>query len=95
MIRLIRAGACAAGILPALAFALPAAAFEQAVERPRPAGGTAAICTQEYAPVCGRLNGAAVTYTNACRAHADGASVIAQGACGPGQGWGDFRPAIR
>ena len=39
------------------------------------------VCTQQYAPVCGELNGVSKTYSNACFAAADGAKVIAQGPC--------------
>ncbi len=40
-----------------------------------------AVCTQQYAPVCGELNGVTKTYPNACFAAADGAKVIAKGPC--------------
>lgn len=39
------------------------------------------VCTQQYAPVCGEINGVTKTYSNACFAAADGAKVIAQGPC--------------
>ena len=39
------------------------------------------VCTQQYAPVCGELNGVTKTYPNACFAAADGAKIIAQGPC--------------
>jgi len=39
------------------------------------------VCTQQYAPVCGEMNGVTKTYSNACFAAADGAKVIAQGPC--------------
>jgi len=39
------------------------------------------ICTEQYAPVCGRINGVLKTYSNQCHARADGADVIAQGSC--------------
>ncbi len=41
------------------------------------------ICTEQYAPVCGRINGIARTYSNRCFARAAGAEVIADGPCGP------------
>ena len=44
--------------------------------RPRPS-----VCTQQYAPVCGEINGVTKTYSNACFAAADGAKVIAEGPC--------------
>jgi hypothetical protein len=39
------------------------------------------VCTEQYAPVCGELNGVSKTYSNACFAAADGAKIIAQGPC--------------
>ena len=42
----------------------------------------AMVCTQQYAPVCGRLNGSTTTYPNRCFARLAGAEVIADGPCG-------------
>ena len=39
------------------------------------------MCTQQYAPVCGELNGARKTYPNACMAALAEAKVVADGAC--------------
>ncbi len=39
------------------------------------------VCTEQYAPVCGRINVVLKTYSNQCYARADGADVIAQGSC--------------
>jgi hypothetical protein len=39
------------------------------------------FCTEDYAPVCGVKDGASQTYSNACHARADGASVSATGEC--------------
>jgi hypothetical protein len=39
------------------------------------------VCTEQYAPVCGKLNGVTKTYSNSCYAAAEGAKVIAQGPC--------------
>jgi hypothetical protein len=39
------------------------------------------VCTEQYAPVCGRLGNLVRTYSNACFARAAGADVIAQGPC--------------
>jgi hypothetical protein len=39
------------------------------------------VCTEQYAPVCGRSNGVLKTYSNQCYARADGADIIAQGPC--------------
>jgi Kazal-type serine protease inhibitor domain len=40
-----------------------------------------AICTEQYAPVCGRIGTNQETYSNQCYARAAGADVIAQGPC--------------
>jgi hypothetical protein len=39
------------------------------------------VCTEQYAPACGRINGVLRTYSNQCFARADGADVIAEGPC--------------
>jgi hypothetical protein len=39
------------------------------------------VCTEQYAPVCGRIEGVLKTYSNQCYARAGGAEVIAQGPC--------------
>ena len=39
------------------------------------------VCTEQYAPVCARLNNALKTYSNQCYARAAGAEVIAPGPC--------------
>ncbi|THD64849.1 MAG: hypothetical protein E7813_16360 [Bradyrhizobium sp.] len=39
------------------------------------------VCTEQYEPVCGRINGVLKTYSNQCYARAEGADVIAQGSC--------------
>ncbi len=39
------------------------------------------VCTEQYLPVCGRLNTVVRTYPNQCYARAAGAEVIAQGPC--------------
>jgi hypothetical protein len=41
------------------------------------------VCTHQYSPVCGRLNGSTTTYPNRCFARVAGAEVIADGPCGP------------
>ncbi len=42
---------------------------------------TPVFCTENYDPVCGSKDGAAKTYSNACFAKADGATVTAAGEC--------------
>jgi hypothetical protein len=39
------------------------------------------VCTEQYAPVCGRLSNVIKTYSNQCYARAAGADVIAQAPC--------------
>jgi hypothetical protein len=39
------------------------------------------VCTEQYAPVCGRLSNVVKTYSNQCFARAAGAEVIARGPC--------------
>jgi hypothetical protein len=39
------------------------------------------VCTEQYQPVCGRINGVLKTYSNQCYARADGADIMAQGSC--------------
>ena len=41
------------------------------------------VCTEQYYPVCGEKGGARKTYSNACFAAADGASVVNDGQCPP------------
>ncbi len=61
-------------VAAAPALAQPASPGDAA---PRPT-----VCTEQYVPVCGRLNGTLKTYSNQCYARAAGAEVIAQGPCG-------------
>ena len=39
------------------------------------------VCTEQYAPVCGRLGNLVRSYSNVCFARAAGAELIAQGPC--------------
>ncbi len=39
------------------------------------------VCTEQYAPVCGQKGSVRKTYSNACFAAADGATVAADGPC--------------
>ena len=68
-----------AALLAAAAPALAQRAWqEEDMRRPT-------VCTEQYAPVCGRLNNVMKTYPNACYARAAGAEVVAQGPCGDGR----------
>jgi len=40
-----------------------------------------AVCPEQYAPVCGQINGVRKIYSNSCFAAADGAKVIVRGPC--------------
>ena len=46
-----------------------------------PAPRRPSVCTEQYAPVCGRHDGRTATYPNACFARAAGATVVADGPC--------------
>jgi hypothetical protein len=39
------------------------------------------VCTEQYAPVCGRIGNFRKTFSNACFARAAGAGVITEGPC--------------
>ena len=44
--------------------------------KPRPT-----VCTEQYEPVCGRIDGVRKTYSNRCYARADGASIAPKQPC--------------
>jgi hypothetical protein len=70
----------AAGLGSPMALAQHARSPAQtAQDNPEPRRPT--VCTEQYAPVCGRLNKVEKTYSNQCYARAAGAEVIAQGPC--------------
>ncbi|WP_425437256.1 hypothetical protein [Novosphingobium guangzhouense] len=48
---------------------------------PQPPSKKPAMCTREYAPVCGEKRERRQTFSNACMARADGYRVIGQGEC--------------
>ncbi|MBI3434172.1 MAG: hypothetical protein HY056_03715 [Proteobacteria bacterium] len=48
---------------------------------PSPSDQRPTVCTEQYAPVCGRVGGISKTYSNQCFARAAGAQVTAQGPC--------------
>jgi Kazal-type serine protease inhibitor domain len=85
--------ACAAVLAVVVASASPlsAAPTSQAFEaagtvtaqiEPKDSGARRpTVCTEQYAPVCGRANGVLKTYSNQCFARADGADLVAQGPC--------------
>ncbi len=72
---LARAALTAALLVAAVPAASQRASNDQDTRRP-------AVCTEQYLPVCGRLNNVVKTYPNQCYARAAGAEVIAQGPCG-------------
>jgi hypothetical protein len=39
------------------------------------------VCTEQYAPVCGRIRNVTRTFSNACFARAAGAEIVADGPC--------------
>ncbi|MEZ2130554.1 MULTISPECIES: Kazal-type serine protease inhibitor domain-containing protein [unclassified Sinorhizobium] len=49
--------------------------------RPRPPRPEPAICTMEYDPVCGQRGGRMQTFSNACRAEAEGFRIAHPGEC--------------
>lgn len=46
-----------------------------------PAPRRPTVCTEHYAPVCGRIGNVIRTFSNACFARAAGAEIISQGPC--------------
>jgi hypothetical protein len=67
---------------PALHAYSPAVTTQLVQMDPQPRRPT--ICTEQYAPVCGRLGNAVKTYPNQCYARAAGAEVISMGECSTG-----------
>lgn len=57
---------------------------------PPPRPDRPAMCTREYAPVCGQRGNDRRTFGNACMARVDGYRVVSGGECrrGGGSGWG-------
>ncbi|MEE4452696.1 hypothetical protein [Novosphingobium resinovorum] len=49
--------------------------------RPPPPRDKPAMCTREYAPVCGVKRKQRQTFSNACMAKAEGFRVVASGDC--------------
>jgi hypothetical protein len=47
-----------------------------------PHDGAQIVCTEQYAPVCGRIDNVMRTFSNACYARAAGAEIVAPGPCG-------------
>jgi hypothetical protein len=43
---------------------------------------TSIVCTEQYAPVCGRAGNVTRTFPNPCYARAAGAEIVAPGPCG-------------
>ncbi len=66
----------AALAVPAFPLSAAAAQLEPNMSKQRPT-----VCTEQYEPVCGRINSVRKTYSNRCFARADGAAIVAQGPC--------------
>lgn len=73
---LIRASRRLALLAVAQTFLMVLAPMANAREGMRPT-----VCTEQYAPVCARTGDVLKTYSNACFAHAGGATLVAQGPC--------------
>lgn len=54
--------------------------------QPRPPRPGPIACTQEYAPVCGRLGSDTRTFGNACEARAEGYRILYPGECRRAEG---------
>jgi hypothetical protein len=48
----------------------------------QPPRSTSVVCTEQYAPVCGRVGNVTRTFPNPCYARAAGAEIVAPGPCG-------------
>lgn len=60
---------------------------------PPPRPDRPAMCTREYAPVCGQRGNDSRTFGNACMARADGYRIVGQGECRPQRACTmDYRP---
>lgn len=74
--------ACAIAALAWLCLGI--AAVRAGENEPTDAQRRPTVCTEQFAPVCGRIGTVQKTYSNACFARADGATVIAEGPCAGG-----------
>jgi hypothetical protein len=68
-------------IAAAMLVLLLSVAFAPAQDTP-PREAVPIVCTEQYAPVCGRIGNVTRTFSNACYANAAGAEIVAQGPCG-------------
>ena len=48
---------------------------------PAQSGPAQTFCIEQYEPVCARISGVEITYSNRCFAEAAGAEVVAEGPC--------------
>ena len=80
IVRAVLLSALVAAGSPAL-YAHPAGIVTVQLAPADPGPYRPSVCTEQYAPVCGRLNNALKTYSNQCYARAAGAEVIAPGPC--------------
>ena len=72
--------ACVAALAAFAASASPLPATPAQYTPPRE--GAPTVCTEQYAPVCGRIDNVIRTFSNACYARAAGAEIVALGPCG-------------
>jgi len=70
----------------AVLFVLGTTGASDAKGKKKAAPKTSPWCMSEPAPVCGVRGGQRFTYTNACYAGNDGATVVGKGACKKGGG---------
>jgi hypothetical protein len=68
-------------IAAAMLVLLLSVAFAPAQDAP-PREAAPIVCTEQYAPVCGRVGNVTRTFSNACYARAAGAAIVASGPCG-------------
>jgi hypothetical protein len=68
-------------IAAAMLVLLLSVAFAPAQNAP-PREAAPIVCTEQYAPVCGRVGNVTRTFSNACYARAAGAAIVASGPCG-------------
>jgi hypothetical protein len=68
-------------IAAAMLVLLLSVAFAPAQDVP-PREGAPIVCSEQYAPLCGRIGNVPRTFSNACYANAAGAEIVARWPCG-------------